>query len=472
MKNTFIYPFFIIALITLSACSEDFIDLAPLSEPNANNFYKTAEDINQAVIAAYDILQDGDLYGGNGFDHFMEVRSDNTYNDNTTQSGGAQAAFDNFNLDPTNARLNGAWGSCYRGIQRCNIVLARIDAIDMDATSRAIRTGEVQFIRALLYFNMVRIWGDVPLILDEVENPFDAFDHVRNTTDEVYAQIIRDLQSAITNLPTSYDADNLGRATRGAAQTLLGKVYLTRQQYQEAVNVLEEVINSGIYQLLDDFAAVFDVNNENNAESIFEVQFQSETFGEGNGSTPPFDPSDANNRPSPDILQLFVDNNDPRLNPSVDTSSSGLPFSAKRLDIRGGDGTFGYNTMVLRYADVLLMAAEALNELGYNNGNAFDYLNQVRTRAGVPTYTTSDLPNQESFREAIAKERRLELAFENHRWFDLLRTGKALEVMQKHTSGVTASALPFSIAAFQLLYPIPQAQIDASGGKLTQNTGY
>ncbi|HMO38141.1 MAG TPA: RagB/SusD family nutrient uptake outer membrane protein [Saprospiraceae bacterium] len=462
---------FFTLLLSLASCSEDFINLAPISQSNSANFYKTADDINQAVIAAYDALQEGGQYADNGFDHYMEVRSDNTYNDNVTQSAGNLSNFDNFALRSDNPRLNTTWSSCYRGIQRCNIVLNRIGAIEMDETIRNIRKGEVKFLRALTYFNLVRIWGDVPLVLNEIENTFEAFEHTRQPKDEVYAEIIKDLQEAAAALPNSFDAANVGRATKGAAQTLLGKVYLTRGQYNEAATILEQVINVGTYKLLDNFKAVFEVANKNNAESIFEVQFKSGTNGEGLNITPPWDPSDANNRPSNNILNFFVAENDPRLDMSVDTAS-GKPYSAKRVDVRGSDGAFGFNVMVLRYADVLLMAAEALNEVGYNNGKAFDYLNQVRSRVGVPTYTTATLPNQQNFRLAIEKERRLELAFENHRWFDLLRTGRALDVMKAAAGGNDASALAYTITENQLLFPIPQTQIDASGGKLTQNPGY
>lgn len=469
-----IYIIFCFALCT--ACSEEFIELAPLSEQSSDNFYQTETDMEQAVIAAYDALQDGSQYGGNGFDHFMEVRSDNTFNDNTTQSGGARARFDNFNLESSNFMLNNTWNSCYRGIQRCNIVLNRIGEVAMDEQIRAVRIGEVQFLRALTYFNLVRIWGDVPLIVNEVEDPFEAFDHTRTSTDEVYGAIIADLQNALTVLPVEHSPNEIGRVTRGAAQALLGKVHLTRNQFSEAVTALEEVINSGTYQLLDDFASVFDVNNENHSESIFEVQYKSGTNGEGNGITDPTQGQDVNNKPSPNMVQLFQENLDDRFEASVQLTDA-EPFSKKRLDERGTDGTFGFNTMVLRYADVLLMAAEARNELGYEaDGTAFEYLNQVRARANAELYTSVEIPDQEAFREAIALERRLELAFENHRWFDLVRTGRALSVMNAANEGGlspnAASALPFSVAAHQLLYPIPLAQIDASGGNLNQNPGY
>lgn len=457
---------------TLSSCSSEFIDLHPIADQNAGSFYRNANEMEQAVTAAYDALQSG--YTANRFDHFMEVASDNSYNDNTTQNGGEFANFDNFNLSSGNSVLNSAWSICYQGVQRCNIVLNRIDGIsDMDAATRTIRTGETKFLRALNYFNIVRIWGDAPLVLHETSDPFEGFTHQRNPAAAIYEQVLKDLQEAVKVLPS--EPAQAGRATKGAAQTLLGKVYLTLGRYDEAAAILQEVISSNQYQLLTSFKEVFDENNKNNRESVFEIQFRHSTNGEGNNSPDP-NAGFVNNRPSPNIITLFESNPDDRFGASVRKDNMGLYYSGKSVGIKGTDGTYGFNTIVLRYADVLLMASEALNELGYNRENAFGYLNQVRNRANAAPYAAGDLPDQESFREALAKERRLELAFENHRWFDLLRTGKALEAMQAANKGVLdplgGSALNFSIQAHQLLFPVPQAQIDASGKVLTQNTGY
>ena len=470
------YIYIIGLIVIVMSCSDAFIDLAPISSQSPENFYRTENDIEQAVIATYDALQDGDQYGGDGFDHFMEVVSDNTFNDNTTQSGGARANFDNFNMSSSNFMLNDTWNSCYRGIQRCNIVLNRMDAVNLNADIANVRKGEVKFIRALTYFNLVRIWGDVPLVLEEISDPFLAFEHVRASSNTVYDQIIKDLQEAILALPVNQGTSDIGRVTKGAAQTLLGKVYLTQGKFSESASALKQVIDGKNYILLNKFADVFNVNNKNNAESIFEVQYKSGTNSEGNNTTDPTQKTDVNNRPSRNIVKLFRENLDDRFEASVQITTT-EPYSKKRIDSRGSDGTFGFNTMVLRYADVLLMYAEALNELGYQaNGQAFDYLNMVRSRSHATTYSSTGLPTQASFRDAIALERRLELAFENHRWFDLLRTGKALEVMNSANKGGlsenAASGLPFVMKAHQILFPLPQVQIDASGGKLVQNPGY
>lgn len=485
----FINLLIICLAILATSCSEDFIELAPISEQSIDNFFKSAEDIEQAVLGTYDALQSDGQYGGiSGFNHFMEVTADNSFNPNTLQTGGSRAAFDNFSLDPTNLWLNNTWIDCYTGINRCNTILNRIDPINMDANTKAIRIGEVKFIRALTYFNLVRIWGDVPLIIEERENVFDAFQDTRTPASEVYQQIIQDLTDAIDALPIKGQTAK-GRATKGAAQALLGKVYLTLKQWNDAVNLLDQVVNSPAkYTLEPKYANIFSPSNENGIESIFEVEFLAGSNGEGNVIDNPDSQSDGNNKPAPNYFALVSEHlknnpNDVRPDVTIDTIAiSGTTvnaFSRKFLGSAfvGSDGTYGFNIIVLRYADVLLMLSEALNEQGYTaNGRAFDLLNQVRRRAGANDYTATDLPNQQSFRDAIAKERRLELAFENHRWFDLVRTNKAIEVLNAANSGGSApnaaSALGFTLQPFQLLFPIPQAQIDASARKITQNTGY
>lgn len=427
--------------------------------------------MEQALTAAYNALQSTEQYGGNGFSSFMEVTSDNTWNRNVTMGGGAYASFDNFIVDPTNIQVENTWVACYDGIQRCNIVITRLEKNEEISENFKLRKqGEAYFLRALTYFNMVRIWGGVPLITEEVTNVNDAFNHTRSTSEAVYEQIIKDLEFAIGNLPESYDAANVGRVTKGAAQTLLAKVYLTQHDWQQALSLLNNVISSGQYELLSNFADVFSVDNKNNKESIFEVQFDKTIEGQGYmGGDPLITGSDVNNLPSDNLLKLFEENQDDRKDASViDLGVQGWRLY-KWHDTKGTNNGMGFNIMVLRYADVLLMAAEIMNEIGYGQPQALEYLNQIRKRSHATEYTSSDLPDQETFRTAIAKERRLELAFENHRWFDLLRTGKAIEVLNNSQG---ASIYPINVKPYQLLFPIPQAEIDASGHKLEQNEGY
>ena len=463
------YILMLFSAAALSGC-DDFIDLNPISQSSSDGFYSTEYEMEQGLAAAYGALQSTEQYGGIGYPSFMEVPSDNTWNLNTTQNGGRAAAFDNFMVDASNAQLANTWVACFSGIQKANLVITRASASESIAAESKNRIlGEAYFLRALTYFNMVRIWGYVPLLTEEVANVNDAFNHTQATPDEIYKQIIKDLEFGANNLPAKYTGSNVGRVTKGAAQTLLAKVYLTQNNWSQALTLLESVIASGTYDLVPNFADVFAVNNKNNIESIFEVQFDNSINGEGYGGGDPLQAgSDVNNLPSDNLLRLFNENPDDRKDATIiDMGTQGMRLY-KWHDTKTSYG-MGFNIIVLRYADVLLMAAEAMNELGYGKADALKYLNMVRSRSHATEYTYEDLANQTAFRDAVEKERRLELAFENHRWFDLVRTGKALEVVNKNDG---SSVLTVNAKAHQLLFPIPQSQIDASGNKLVQNQGY
>ncbi len=473
MKNILII--FIIGTVFLFTSCEDELLQNPISQPNASSFYKTQADLENAVNAAYDGLQRIGQYGQN-FAYYMEVRSDNSDVEIPGNSGGVYGDMDLFKELPNNFVLTETWRDSYLGIQRANIVLNRINEIAMDASLRDVRVGEMKFLRALTYFNLVRIWGDVPLVLTETSDAFESFSHQRDAAQGIYDQIIKDLKEAAQALPEKQAQP--GRATKGAANALLGKVYLTLKNYPEAITALRAT-TTGTYRLLPDYASVFGVVNENNAESIFEVQFRSGSVGEGSRLPNQFMPSTKNslingqgltlgdNRPTAEFADGY-EAGDARKAVTIGVAD-GLLYPKKYLDIPTQPFDANINVIVLRYADVLLMLAEALNEQGYAvNGEAFNLLNQIRTRAKLPQLTATELPNQNSFRLAIEKERKYELAFENHRWFDLVRTGRAITVMNAHKSSNGA----FQVKPYQLLFPVPQDEINASGNKLTQNTGY
>lgn len=460
----------IISVISLSSCN-DFIDLKPLSQSTADGFYNDEYEMQQGLAAAYSELQSTNQYGGIGFASFMEVSADNTWNLNTTQNGGRYAAFDNFAVDETNAQLQSTWVSCYSGIQKANLVITRTKKnTSILEEKRHQILGEAYFLRALTYFNIVRIWGNVPLITEEVENVNDAFSHTQASPEEVYAQIKEDLEFAVDALPIQYGPADIGRVTKGAARCLLAKVHLTLSEWDSSLACLKDIINSGMYTLIPNFADVFSVENKNNAESLFEVQFDKVLQDEGYYGGDPLEAgSDVNNLPSHSLLELFDAHPDDRKAASViDMGTQGMRLY-KWHDTKGSNGGLGFNIIVLRYADVLLMAAEAMNELSYGDELALEYLNKVRARSHAKIYTYSELDSQEKFRDALALERRLELAFENHRWFDLVRTGKALETVNANNGG---SVLKVDAKQHQLLFPIPQNQIDASANKLIQNPGY
>ncbi|QTE22833.1 RagB/SusD family nutrient uptake outer membrane protein [Polaribacter cellanae] len=448
----------ILLVVFLVSCSDDFIDLAPISEGNAENFYKTPADFESAIVAVYNNLQSNNQYGssdtrfGGGFYALMEVRADDA-KDGQAGSGVGKNVFeiDTYVDNPLSSIIEGSWSSIFKTIFEANVVITRIENITIDASLKNEYLAEARFLRALSYFNAVRLWGDVPVILNEI-SPQEAKTLTRNSITEVYKVIEDDFKFAADNLPISVTGKE-GRATSGAAKAFLGKVYLTEQKWNEAATILQEVV--GKYQLLSNVEDVFDITNELNDEIIFSVRFKGGSFKEGHlgFGTPEYT----------NLLAQY-DVVDKRLALLDVVSNSNGSYPKKQFE--NADGELGRDFIVLRYADVLLMLSEALNEIGYQpNGNAFNYLNDVRNRAGVTPFTSTDLTNQAEFRKAVLNERRLELPLELHRWFDLLRTNNAIQAMA--ADGKT-------VEQFQLLYPIPQNEINVYNNptQFPQNTGY
>lgn len=477
MKKYIIIGYVLATLMLLCSSCDDFLNQEPISNGSVTGFYKTQADIEQGVAGAYNSLQSYKQYGAN-FIFFMEVRSDNTYTESVTTSGGIYGDFDLFRTTSTNSILDLTWAGCYEGIQRCNIVLANIDNVVMDETLKKQYKGEMLFIRALTYFNLVRIWGDIPLVIKEVKDPFEAFTFTRTPSSEVYQQIVTDLNDAAGLLPEKLEKARTGAISAGAANSLLGKVYLTLRDYQKAESVLKKVIDSKVYKLLDNYGDVFNVLNKNSAESIFEIQYNKDVTDQGSRFANIFAPKGStevtggvgtslgDNTPTEDLYGKY-EPGDLRKDISIGQISDGRLYCKKFVVAPVLPNQSDANFIVLRYADILLMYVEALNENGYKtDGDAFLYLNKIRERAGLKAYTSEELPNQKLFREAVWNERRFELAFENHRWFDLLRTGKAVEIMNASTGG------EFTVESYQLIYPIPQSQIDAAPDKMTQNDEY
>ena len=451
------------AIMGLTACQKDFLDLKPLSQPNVDNFYKTANDFGNAVNGAYDALQSSTQYGGD-YNTIIETRSDNVLDNDPSSGSGLRYNIDRFIEPTTNSVLRDTWGSLYTGINRCNLILDKIDAVTMDATLKARYKGEAQFIRALSYFNLVRLWGKVPLVLT-AGTTTDARSYSRNEIADIYAAIEKDLTAASAGLPATYTGTDIGRATSGAAKGLLGKVYVTEKKYDLAVTTLKDLVNGTTYQLLPNIADVFLVTNKNNAELLFSVKFKKGgLLGEGHGSWfgtsigDPIEPSLRAAYPAGDKrlpLTVMV---------PVPTSINAVP--RKYYDELSATSDVGNDFPVLRYADVLLLYAEAVNGVGYQaGGEAFTVLNRIRTRAGVANYTAAQLATKEAFQTAIINERRLELALESDRWFDLIRTGTAVTAIK-----VTGITMP----DYRVVYPIPQSEIDVYNNKTTfpQNAGY
>ncbi len=469
-------------VLSLIGCSllffscNDFLTEYPTNNENVPNFYKTEADIEQGVNAAYSALAASGEYGKN-FIYLMEVRSDNSSVGSVTNSGGIYGDVYLFRESPYNVLLNDTWVACYEGIKRCNIVLDRINNVKIDEDKKDKFVGEMLFIRALTHFNLVRLWGDVPLVTHYYDSPFDAFNEGRTPSSDVYARIVADLKEAINLLPDTKDKKRPGAAIAPAAKALLSKVYITLKQYDDAKTLLNEVITSGVYKFIDDYAEIFDVTKKNNTESIFEIQYSGADTGLGSAFANIFAPAgsreltngvgttDGGNLPTKEFYKSYEDG-DLRRDVTVGAVSDGTLYCKKFVAAPVLANQSDANFIVMRYTDVLLMYAEALNEASYSaSGEAMSLLNKIRKRAGLSALTGTDVPDKASFKKAIIKERRYEFAFENHRWFDLTRTNTAIEAIKESDRNMT-------IYDYQLVYPIPQKQIDVAPGIMIQNPNY
>ncbi len=445
----------------LISCGDDFTLLAPLSQRNVDNFYKTDSDFEVAINGLYDALQSDGTYNNN-YILLFEMRADNSEN-----GGGASGLandlerIDKFEEIPTNKQSERAWSSSYKGIARANQILDKIDGVEISKKTSERIIGEALFIRSLLYYNLAVAFGNIPLQLEPVTSSEVVINQVNSTT--VYEQISIDLEQAASLLPKEYDGNKVGKATSYAALTLLGKVYLTNGQKQEAEVTLRKVL--GKYELVDDYEDIWGVENENNKESIFEIQFKSGGIGEGSRFTDIYTPLGkgggvgGGNAPQDitnDIIDAFDQNNDKRFKATfeLDPDTQKPEYVKKFASIPFGPFDADNNWIEFRYADVLLMLSEAIGE----TPESYGYINQVRQRAGLGPIDSS---TPGSFEEKLLKERRLEFAFENKRWPDLKRFGVAKQVMSNHLN------LPES--RITLLYPIPEQEIYVKPDQMKQN---
>tara|TARA_R110002050_G_scaffold4573_3_gene22163 strand:+ start:7098 stop:8510 length:1413 start_codon:yes stop_codon:yes gene_type:complete len=467
LNKTYLY----ILLVLVSSCHDE-LDQNPITSKVANNSFATESDIENAVNGVYAALQNDGLYGLY-IPAIGEISSDNTFDEVPTNDGGIYGELDEFSVIPANNLIGDIWRQSYVAIQRANVVINRIDNIAYASENlKSARIGEMKFIRAVLYFNMVRLFGDVPLVIQETSNPSEYIGQGRTSADAVYNQIETDLTEAINVLPIKSNVDATGKVSKGAAQALLGKVLLTLQRYDEAKTQLLAVANSSEYSLVPNVADIFGETNENNSETIFAVHFTSGLDGSSQGSKAfsQFSPSGTvsnskgHNLPTVTLYNLF-DANDLRKGTYLDITGSGIPFTTKLSPNNTNSDDGGSDWVILRYSDVVLMLAEVENELGNTITEAIPLLNSIRTRAGLPV---TNATTQTDVRNAIALERRFELIGEGHRWFDLLRTNTAIETMNTWFSN---NGLSLSIDQNDLLMPVPQSQIDTDPA-IVQNPGY
>lgn len=453
-----------LATLLMTSCGDSFFDLEPASSVTIDKVYKTASDYNVAVIGCYAKLQSQ----VNFYTECCEYRSDNLSLGAPTAGTQDRYDIDHFTEKPSNGILSSYWANFNNNVYRCNLLLDQIDGANFAENLKKQYKGEAMFIRALNYFNMYRIWGGVPAT-KHVVSAAEALKVARYSDEQMFDLIAGDLKEIVDNnyLPETYSSADMGRATSGAAKALLGKVYLTFHKWTEAKDILSQLI--GKYQLVSPIAQVFNVDNKNNNEIIFAVHFNKEIEGEGHSYWYNLTNASDDTNQTSSLLNTFptgdarkdlityvqVEKNVRLMNKFYDTKSPTFK-------------TVGNDQILLRYADVLLMYAEALNEIQYDASEgslALKYLNAVRQRAGISNLTAKQLPTQEKFRKGILIERQREFPYEGQRWFDLVRMEFAKSVMAEN--GV-------EIKDYQLLFPIPQQEIEKVGDKsiLWQNPGY
>jgi len=481
--------------MVLASCSKNFTSQkdALLGQPPGTAFFKTAGDATKAVTAIYGNLR---TWNNTAFAAICieNMGSDDAVKGSTSNDATFINQYDNFTVDPSEGQLDGFWTGQYQNINFANQVLDNVPNINMDGSLKTRYLAEAKFLRAYSYFRLERAFGNIPLVLHVAAGA--DLNPKQSTPAQVWAAIESDLNDAANGLPNSYGPSDIGRATKGAALALHAKVAMYQKKWQDVLNYTNQVINSGVYSLFPNYYQQFRYANENSSESIFEIQcdyvpgnddINSSQYSQVQGNR---DASPSAgwgfNVPTQNLVDEF-ETGDPRMNatimfagtttpsgdavplpaagaPSMYNMKSYVPFATAALSPNQG---CGQNVRVLRYADVLLMNAEANNELN-NNAAALASLEKVRARARansanpattLPAVTSLD---QGSLRTAIYHERRVELAMENDRYFDVIRQGRAATVFG-----------PLGWKANKNeVWPIPQAEIDNSGGVLVQNPGY
>ena len=470
--------FLAISLVTLSlSCSDDFVDIKDQGALDASQFFLTQDDAMQATNAVYSFLRS---WENSAFpaQFVFGVPADDVEKGSNPGDASFINAYDNFSFTMADDGIRGYWVGQWQAVNRANQVITNVPAISMDETLKTRLLAETKMLRAYFYFNLLRIFGGVP-IFDGLP-PDKNYNIPRNSAEEVYNFIISDLTSAAEVLPQSYPAADLGRVTKGAALGLLSKVYLYKKDWQKAYDTSSQVIALG-YTLDPDFNHLFRPAGEFGTESVFEVncecsaQFGGSQYAEvqgvrnqfGWGFFVPtasleaaFEPGDI--RKELTILREGETTLEGDLIKKGDPNA-GNSWNQKIYVPRSLNNTLcGYgsiqNIRILRFAEILLINAEAANELG-NTAIATTNLNKVRTRAALANTTAS---SQTALRTAIWNERRVELAMEMDRFTDLVRTGQAATVL---------GPLGFK-AGKNELFPIPLQAIADSEGILTQNPGY
>ncbi len=488
MKNKIIYIITVtFTVFSLNSC-DDYLDISPEGQQNSENYFNNPQDYQDALVGVYDLLSTTALNNILG-----EIASDNSYcgGENPTDVLDWQQ-IDDMIQTPDNGALRSVWQWMYAGISRANYIVEFQDKIDFEGKQKIL--AENLFLRSYYYFQLVKFFGDVPMYTEGRISIAETQSIDKTAKSEIYSKIETDLSLAIESLP--WLQNQQGRATKGAAWALLGKIYLYQNKFDEAADAFNKVISSGQYQLVSNFSTIFLNTNENNSESVFEVQYSGSQEGasfecfqclEGNfavgfmgprfrsGDFTPYASGFSFNVPVPELVSAYEEEDTRKESTIFDIDA----FVATRPDVTYNEGSehTGYfnkkyipyaddivlpdqninrsnNYRAIRYVDVLLMAAEANLQASVQKNNPQDLLDQVRDRAfGNENHRiVANLTN-------ILNERRLELAGEGHRFFDQVRTGNT-------------STIPGFTPNKNEVFPIPRIEIELAGNRWAQNPGY
>ena len=498
---------FLFLTLLISSCSKE-LDLNPIGSVSQDGFYKNEDDANAAIVAVYNSML-GFHTGWNvvsGVDMWGDVLSSDA---EPHPDGVAWNQIYQYTLQPNNGEVSAQWFQIYEGIYRANQALAEIPEIEMDEQLKSRLLKEAYFVRGWWMLRLAKMYGDSPLVttplsVDELYVP-------KSSRQEIFDQAEMDLKEA-QSLPESYDAENVGRATSYAAKTVLAELYMWQERWSDAKPLLESIINSGKFKLLDSYSSLFDGTIENHEETIFELQYKANTGKNlGNFSTTYNAPNGEGYvpgggwgwiRPTQDLVNEYEmePKEDPRLTYSIfrlgdefegqvfQDVVNGTGYAVKKWTISGANGVeieqnFPWHTSanfaLYRYAEVLLMYAEVLNELG-NSSEAVEYINMVRARPSVDMPPISNNLTPDQVFEAIRHERRVEFAFEGKTGFDLRRWGIAGEFLRSPDRWQNNKTVNPQWGGDFFKYedgkhdvwPIPQSEIDKSGGTLEQNPNW
>jgi len=467
-----------IVLTFLFSCS-DFLELNPISSIVVENYYQSEGDAQNAVNAVYSQLTSHHLY--NQYNEVIQSQGtdDCEWGNGRTTLNAAKNELDKFLYTSSSTLIYDYWVASYKVINSANSVVVKVGEMDLKQETKDQFIGEAKFLRGLIYFNLVRLFGDVPLVTQPTTT-LEGLEVPRDPVSDVYDFIIRDFTDASETLPLSYTGQDIGRATKGAALGMLCKVYLTLEQYSDVVATAELITAYKQYSLMNQYAEIFETENENGEESLFEIQYMISDEGALGSSyagfmAPPSQGGYGDNPVTKNHYDIYGTGDLRReVNVLWDKGAAASilePYYVNKYDERGTNvEENGDNYIIIRYSDVLLMQAEALNALDETDKEAYELFNMIRRRAyGLPVNIESshDLQaglTQEAFLDSMLLERRKEFAFEGQRRFDLLRTGKLVEVMK-------AASPELPVESKHFLFPIPQIE-RLSNPQLTQNTGW